>query len=113
MKWAWAPMVEAAGAKSCHVVVTSDAIKDTCERYLKQYGLEERVHYLSARSLEEEHEQARLRGANEEVGGRSVKMGDGDGCGYRILANHVPRQTHSIHTYNVPVPVPVHTYMWY
>ena len=92
----WAPMVEAAGANLYHVVVTSDAIKDTCEHYLKQYGLDDRVHYLSARTLEEEHEQARLRGANEAVGGRSVEMGDGDGCGYRILANHVPRQTHSI-----------------
>jgi len=92
----WAPMVEAAGAKLYHVVVTSDAVKDTCEHYLKQYGLESRVHYLSARTLEADREQAELRGTNDGVSGRSVTMGDGDGFGYRVLANHVPRQKHSI-----------------
>jgi hypothetical protein len=82
----WPPMVEAAGAHLYSVIVTSGAAQQQCEEYLLPHGLSGVVRYLSARDLEKPADCPR----------RAVAMGDGDGNGYRILMNHVPRRNHSI-----------------
>ena len=81
----WPPMVEAAGVHLYSVIVTSGAAQNQCEEYLNEHNLSNKVRYLSAGDLEVSHDRV-----------RSVAVGDGDGEGYRILVNHVPRPTNSI-----------------
>ena len=82
------PMAEMASGRLHHAIVTSSVAMQKCEELLEKHRLNGTVQYLVARDLEFK--------CGRPGAVRKVACFEGDGDGYMILSNHVPRPNHSI-----------------